>query len=194
MPQPAIYFGEEPDSYAIVKAATPEFDYPTRRRQRLQYYKGGDGVPGQRILVRRLLFSYYFRDINLLVTEQYPRGSRILIRRNISDRIARLAPFLGQDRDPYIVLHDGQLIWIIDCYTTSDHFPYSQRNGEGINYIRNSVKVVVDAYTGAADFYVADPDDPMIRTWQRIFPAMFKPMSAMAGDLRRTSAIRKTTS
>jgi uncharacterized membrane protein (UPF0182 family) len=82
-------------------------------------------------------------------------------------------------------MHDGRLVWIVDCYTTSDHFPYSQRNAEGINYIRNSVKVVVDAYNGTTEFYVADPTDPIIRTWQRIFPALFKPISAMSDDLRQ---------
>ena len=184
VPQPAIYFGQEPDSYAIVKAATPEFDYPLGADNVYSYYKGMGGVPVSGLL-RRLLFSYFYRDINLLVTRNIIDGSRIMIRRNISDRVARLAPFLGQDRDPYLVLHDGRLVWIIDCYTTSDHFPYSQRNSEGINYIRNSVKVVVDAYNGTADFYVADPADPIIRTWQRIFPAMFKPISAMSGDLRQ---------
>jgi hypothetical protein len=184
VPQPAIYFGQEPDSYAIVKAATPEFDYPLGADNVYSYYKGMGGVPVSGLL-RRLLFSYFYRDINLLVTRNIIDGSRIMIRRNISDRVARLAPFLGQDRDPYLVLHDGRLVWIIDCYTTSDHFPYSQRNSEGINYIRNSVKVVVDAYNGTVDFYVADPADPIIRTWQRIFPAMFKPISAMSGDLRQ---------
>ncbi len=184
VPQPAIYFGQEPDSYAIVKAATPEFDYPLGADNVYSYYKGTGGVPVSGLL-RRLLFSYFYRDINLLVTSNIVGGSRIMIRRNISDRVARLAPFLGQDRDPYLVLHDGHLVWILDCYTTSDHFPYSQRNSEGINYIRNSVKVVVDAYDGATDFYVSDPADPIIRTWQRIFPAMFKPLSAMPGDLRQ---------
>jgi len=184
VPQPAIYFGQEPDSYAIVKAATPEFDYPLGADNVYSYYKGTGGVPVSGLL-RRLLFGYFYRDINLLVTRNILDGSRIMIRRNISDRVARLAPFLGQDRDPYLVLHDGHLVWILDCYTTSDHFPYSQRNSEGINYIRNSVKVVVDAYNGTTDFYVADPADPIIRTWQRIFPAMFKPISAMSDDLRK---------
>ena len=184
VPQPAIYFGQEPDSYAIVKAATPEFDYPLGADNVYSYYKGTGGVPVSGLL-RRLLFSYFYRDINLLVTRNILDGSRIMIRRNISDRVARLAPFLGQDRDPYVVLHDGHLVWILDCYTTSDHFPYSQRNSEGINYIRNSVKVVVDAYNGTTDFYVADPADPIIRTWQRIFPTMFKPISAMSDDLRK---------
>jgi uncharacterized protein len=184
VPQPAIYFGQEPDSYAIVKAATPEFDYPKGADNVYSYYQGTGGVPVSGLL-RRLLFSYFYRDLNLLVTRNVIDGSRIMIRRNISDRVARLAPFLGQDRDPYLVLHDGHLVWILDCYTTSDHFPYSQRNSEGINYIRNSVKVVVDAYNGTTDFYVADPADPIIRTWQRIFPAMFKPLSAIPGDLRQ---------
>src|ERR1700730_1727818 len=184
IPQPAIYFGQEPDSYVIVKAATPEFDYPLGADNVYSYYKGTGGVPVSGLL-RRLLFSYFYRDINLLVTQNIVDGSRIMIRRNISDRVARLAPFLGQDRDPYVVMHDGRLVWIVDCYTTSDHFPYSQRNAEGINYIRNSVKVVVDAYNGTTDFYVADPTDPVIRTWQRIFPALFKPMSSMPADLRQ---------
>jgi len=184
IPQPAIYFGQEPDSYAIVKAATPEFDYPLGADNVYSYYKGTGGVPVSGLL-RRLLFSYFYRDINLLMTSNIVDGSRIMIRRNISDRVARLAPFLGQDRDPYMVLHDGHLVWILDCYTTSDHFPYSQRNAEGINYIRNSVKVVIDAYNGTTDFYVADPADPIIRTWQRIFPTLFKPMSAMSEDLRQ---------
>ena len=182
--QPAIYFGQEPDSYAIVKAATPEFDYPLGADNVYSYYKGTGGVPVSGLL-RRLLFSYFYKDINLLVTRTILDGSRIMIRRNISDRVARLAPFLSQDRDPYAVLHDGHLVWIVDCYTTSDHYPYSQRNGEGINYIRNSVKVVVDAYNGTTDFYVADPTDPIIQTWQRIFPALFKPMSAMSSDMRQ---------
>jgi uncharacterized membrane protein (UPF0182 family) len=182
--QPAIYFGQEPDNYAIVKAATKEFDYPRGADNVYGFYQGSGGVPVSG-LWRRLLFSYFYRDINLLVTENIIPGSRIMIRRNISQRVARLAPFLNQDRDPYVVIHDGHLVWILDCYTTSDHYPYSQRNAEGINYIRNSVKVVVDAYNGTTDFYVADPEDPIIRTWQNIFPVMFKPLSAMPADLHQ---------
>ena len=145
--QPAIYFGEEPDNYAIVNSATPEFDYPTgadnvSRTTRAAAACRSAGCSGG------CCSAIFYRDINLLVTENIVDGSKIMIRRNISDRIARLAPFLGQDRDPYIVLHDGRLVWIVDCYTTSDHYPYSQRNPDQINYIRNSVKVVVDAYTG----------------------------------------------
>ena len=182
--QPGIYYGEEPDVYSIVKAQTPEFDYPSGNDNVTDFYKGDGGVQVSGFW-RRLLFSFYYRDVNLLVTENIIPGSRILFRRNISDRIRYIAPFINQDRDPYMVLREsGQLNWIVDGYTYSDHYPYSQINGDGINYIRNSVKVVIDAYSGRTDFYVSDPDDPLIRTWQRIYPAMFKPMSEMPADLR----------
>ena len=146
--QPGIYYGEEPDNYVVVKTNTPEFDYPHGADNVFGYYQADAGIKMSGI-ASRLLFSYYFKDINLLVSDTIQPQSKILIRRNIRDRIERLAPFLVQDRDPYIVLHDGRLAWIVDCYTTSDRFPYSQRNGEQINYIRNAVKVVIDAYTGA---------------------------------------------
>jgi uncharacterized membrane protein (UPF0182 family) len=181
--QPAIYFGEALDNYSVVEGATPEFDYPRGADNVFDFYKGSGGVRVSGLL-RRLLFSYYFRDVNLLVSENIIGRSRIMLRRNIRDRVSYLAPFLDLDRDPYVVVHDQHLVWILDAYTTSDHFPYSQRNADQINYIRNSVKVVVDAYTGAMTFYVADPDDPIIRTWERIYPAMFKPLSAMPADLR----------
>ncbi|HKD70013.1 MAG TPA: UPF0182 family protein [Candidatus Binataceae bacterium] len=182
--QPGIYFGEEPDNYAVVKTDTPEFDYPRGSDNVFGYYQGDDGV---RIsgFINRLLFSYYYRDLNLLVSGTIKPQSKILIRRNIRDRISRLAPFLVQDHDPYIVLHSGRLSWIVDCYTTSDHFPYSQRNADQINYIRNSVKAVVDAYTGHTVLYVADPEDPIVQTWQRIFPTLFQPLSSMPADLHQ---------
>ncbi len=181
--RPGIYFGEEPDNYIIVKAASPEFDYPRGAGNVYSFYTGNGGVSVSG-LWRRLLFSFYYRDINLLVTENIVRGSQIMLRRNINQRVATLAPFLTQDRDPYMVINDGHLVWIIDCYTTSNQYPYSQRNVDQINYVRNSIKVVIDAYTGKTDFYVADPEDPIIRTWERIFPTMFKQLSAMPGDLR----------
>ena len=181
--QPAIYFGEERDNYAVVDSATPEFDYPKGADNVFSYYGGSGGVPVAGFF-RRLLFSIFFRDINLLVTENIVKNSKIMIRRNIASRIAYIAPFLNLDRDPYAVILNGRMVWIVDCYTTSDHYPYSQRNADGINYIRNSVKVVVDAYTGNTDFYVSDPEDPVIKTWQRVFPAMFRPMSAMPAELR----------
>jgi uncharacterized membrane protein (UPF0182 family) len=181
--QPAIYFGEARDSYAVVDSATQEFDYPKGADNVFSYYGGSGGVPVSGFW-RRLLFSIYFRDINLLVTENIVAKSKIMIRRNIASRIAYIAPFLNLDHDPYAVIHNGRMVWILDCYTTSDHYPYSQRNADQLNYIRNSVKVVVDSYTGDTDFFVADPDDPIVKTWERVFPAMFKPMSAMPADLR----------
>jgi uncharacterized protein len=181
--QPGIYFGEEPDVYAIVKALTPEFDYPRGNDNVFAFYKGGGGVPVSGFL-RRLLFSFYYRDINLLVTENIVPGSRILFRRNISDRVAYIAPFLQPDHDPYIVAYNGGLYWILDCYTVSDGYPYSQRHPAGFNYIRNSVKAVVNAYSGETSFYVADPEDPVIRTWGQIYPEMFKTMAEMPPELR----------
>jgi uncharacterized protein len=181
--QPGIYYGTLPDNYVLVKAQGPEFDYPRGNNNVFDYYKGDGGVPISG-LWRRLLFSYYYHDINLLVTQNIVPGTRIMFRRNIVDRVARLAPFLNQDHDPYLVVHDGGLYWIMDTYTVSDHYPYSQRNTLGISYIRNSVKVVINAYTGKTEFYVSDPDDPMIRTWERIYPGMFKPLNEMAADLR----------
>jgi uncharacterized membrane protein (UPF0182 family) len=179
---PQIYFGEANSGYAIVNAATPEFDYPRGAGNVFGYYHGSGGIQVAGFW-RRLIFSYFFRDINLLVTENIIKPTRLMIRRNISDRVSNLAPFLNQDRDPYLVVHNGGLVWILDTYTTSDHYPYSQRNGDQLNYIRNSVKVSVDAYSGKTDFYISDPEDPIIRTWARIFPGMFKPLSAMPADL-----------
>jgi uncharacterized protein len=134
---------------------------------------------------RRLVFSFYYFDVNLLFTQNIASHSRIMLRRNISGRISAIAPFLIQDRRPYIVVHNGGLYWIVDCYTVSDHFPYSQKDDDQVNYIRNSVKAVINAYTGETSFYIADPADPVIRTWERIYPTMFKPMSGMAPDLRK---------
>jgi uncharacterized protein len=181
--RPAIYYSEAPDSYAVVNAATPEFDYPKGNDNVFGYYQGEAGIPVSG-LWRRLLFSLYYRDTNLLVTQNIVPGSKILFRRNIGERVSAIAPFLVQDPDPYLVVHDGGLYWMIDCYTVSDHYPYSQRSREGeINYIRNSVKAVIDAYTGQTTFYVADPMDPVIKTWAAIYPGIFKPITEMPAEL-----------
>ncbi|HXW85572.1 MAG TPA: UPF0182 family protein [Candidatus Binataceae bacterium] len=181
--QPAIYFGEERDNYVIVKSSTPEFDYPSGSDNMFSYYKGSGGVPISGLL-RRLLFSFFYKDINLLVSETIVPGSRIMFRRNLSDRIKYIAPFLNLDQDPYPVILNGHLAWIVDAYTTTDHYPYSQRNVDGINYIRNAVKVVVDAYTGETVFYIADQSDPIIQTWARIYPSLFRPLAEMPPELR----------
>ena len=178
---PAIYFGEEPDNYVVVNSATPEFDYPKGADNVFSFYKGEGGIPVSG-LWRRMLFSYFFKDINLLVTENIVNQSKIMIRRNILTRLSYLAPFLRLDGDPYTVLLNGRLVWIVDAYTTSDRYPYSQ-DIDGLNYIRNSVKAVIDAYDGTTTLYVADADDPVIQTWQKIFPTMFKPLAAMPDEL-----------
>ena len=180
--QPGLYFGEQTEDYCIVKSATPEFDYPKKSDNVYGFYEGSGGTPVTG-LWRRMIFGYFFGDVNILVTENIKAGSRIMIRRNIIDRITTVAPFLILDRDPYVVIHNGHLVWMVDAYTTSDRFPYSQPTSN-LSYIRNSVKVVVDAYSGKTDFYVADASDPIIQTWEHIFPALFKPISAMPSDLR----------
>jgi len=182
MENPAIYFGEEADNYAVVNSATPEFDYPKGADNVFSFYKGEGGIPISG-LFRRALFSFFFRDLNLLVTENIVAQSKIMIRRNIMTRLGYLAPFLRLDSDPYAVLFNGHLVWIIDAYTTSDRHPYSQ-DIDGVNYIRNSVKAVIDGFDGSTTLYVADAEDPVIQTWQKIFPTMFKPMSAMSDELR----------
>jgi uncharacterized protein len=161
--QPRIYFGREPDIYALVKARTPEFDYPRGNDNVFSFYKGSGGVPVGAFW-RRLFFSFYYGDVNLLVTGSIASDTRIRLHRNIRGRIAAIAPFLIQDTDPYPVVYDGGLFWIAGCYTVSDHFPYSKKNADQINYVRNSVKAVINAYSGETDFYVSDFHDPVIRT------------------------------
>ena len=121
-----------------------------------------------------------------MLTSYITSESRILFRRNIRDRIHTIAPFLRLDHDPYAVVSDGRLFWMQDAYTTSNWFPYAQPiPGGGANYIRNSVKIIVDAYNGSTSFYVSDPADPIVATYQRIFPGLFKPFAAMPADLQK---------
>jgi uncharacterized membrane protein (UPF0182 family) len=180
-----IYYGEETDGYVIVKATTPEFDYPQGKDNVYGMYTGKGGVPIGGI-TRRLLFAWYFKDLNLLLSGYIGGDSRIMLRRTIQERVRTIAPFLRLDRDPYLVVSEGRLFWMQDAYTTSADFPYSQPLRElGLNYIRNAVKVIIDAYHGTVDFYVADPADPIAATYQRIFPGLFKPLAAMPDDLQR---------
>ena len=182
--EPRIYFGQATDSYVIVNTSTPEFDYP---RGKDNVYATYDGTGGVSIgdAARRSLFAWYFDDPNILLTSYVTDSSRILFRRNITDRVETIAPFLRLDHDPYVVISDGRLFWIQDAYTTSRWFPYAQPLADGANYIRNSVKVVIDAYNGGVDFYVVDPTDPVIATYGNIFPGLFKPLEAMPPDLRK---------
>jgi uncharacterized protein len=183
--EPRIYFGQSGDGYVIVKGAAREFDYPKGKENAYTHYDGADGVPVGPVAWRSL-FAWYFGDVNILLSGYITGESKILIRRNIQDRVRTIAPFLELDRDPYIVVSDGRLYWIQDAYTTSSWFPYSPPDREGgPNYIRNSVKVAVDAYNGTSAFYVADPADPIIATYRRIFPSLFKPFDAMPPGLRQ---------
>ncbi|WP_416048895.1 UPF0182 family protein [Cupriavidus basilensis] len=183
--EPRLYFGEGGKGYVIVNGNAPEFDYPKGDENVYTTYHGRDGVAiGSMAL--QALFAWQFDDPNILVTSYIKPASRILLHRNIQDRVRTIAPFLSLDHDPYIVVVGGRLFWIQDAYTTSRWFPYSQPGtGDGDNYIRNAVKVVIDAYNGTADFYISDPADPVVRTYQRIFPGLFKPLGAMPQDLQQ---------
>ena len=183
--EPRIYFGEQTDDYVIVKGSTPEFDYPKGKENAYAAYGGAGGIPIGG-LAARTLFAYYFNDPNLLLSSYITTGSRIMIRRNIQERVSTIAPFLRLDHDPYLVISSGRMFWIQDAYTTNAYFPYAEpAQGLDLNYIRNSVKVVVDAYNGTVDFYLVDARDPVAATYQRIFPALFKPFTAMPPDLRK---------
>jgi uncharacterized membrane protein (UPF0182 family) len=183
--EPRIYFGQGRERYAIVKGTTPEFDYPKGKDNVYASYDGADGV-AIGAPAWRGQFSWYYSDPNIMLSSYITNESRILLHRNIQDRVRTIAPVLSLDRDPYIVVSDGRLFWMQDAYTTSDWFPYAQpQSSGGLNYMRNSVKVVIDAYNGSADFYVSEPGDPLIQTYQRIFPGLFKPLAAMPADLQQ---------
>src|ERR1700730_18204248 len=182
--EPRIYYGEETDSHVVVKASTPEFDYPKGKDNIYAFYTGTGGIPVGS-LARKALFAWHFSDVNLLLTRYTTAASRIMIRRNIQERVRTIAPFLALDHDPYLVIGDGRLFWIQDAYTTSSYFPYAQpAPGGSLNYIRNSVKVVIDSYNGTVDFYLVDNSDPIAPTSQRTSPGLFKPLSAMPADLQ----------
>src|SRR5258705_6999545 len=183
--EPRVYFGEESDSYVIVRASTPEFDYPQGKDNVYAAYDCSGGISIGAI-ASRMLFSYYFKDLNLLLSSYITTDSRIMIRRNIKELVSTVAPFLSLDHDPYLVISNERMYWLQDAYTTSSYFPYAQpANGLDLNYIRNSVKIVVDAYNGSVDFYLIDPGDPIAATYRRIFPALFTPFAAMPPDLQK---------
>jgi uncharacterized protein len=182
--EPRLYFGEGGEGYVIVKGSVPEFDYPKGKDNVYTTYSGSDGIAiGS--AARRSLFAWQFDDPNILLTGYITNASRILLHRNIQDRVRTIAPFLTLDHDPYLVTSNGRLFWMQDTYTTSNWFPYAQPGfGDGANTIRNAVKVVIDAYNGTVDFYVSDPGDPILRTYQRIFPGLFKSLTAMPQELQ----------
>ena len=204
--EPRVYFGERPSSYVVTGARTQaEFDYP-----RGQETAGGEqvvetkwqGTTGIKLdtVLSRLLFALRFRDFDLLISDQITNQSQLLFHRSMADRLPRIAPFLLYDKDPYVVIDGtGRLMYIQDAYTASDRFPHAQpfspgelaggniQSGlgdEAFNYLRNSVKITVDAYDGTMTFYANDPNDPLLRAWQGVFPTLFRPMSEFPADLR----------
>ncbi|MEX1253884.1 MAG: UPF0182 family protein [Dehalococcoidia bacterium] len=171
---PQIYFGEMPDHYVIVGSAEDEFDYPTGDDEVVETRFDGDGGIKLNSLLRRFVYSWELSDFNLLISDALDDDSRLLYRRNIQQRVDAIAPFLRLDHDPYLVVADGRLVWVQDAYTTTDQYPYSTRSG-GLNYIRNSVKVTIDAYDGSLTFYLVDPTDPIARVYDKIYPDLFTP-------------------
>lgn len=208
--QPRIYYGELSDSHVVVNSQEAEFDYPSGDKNQYSRYDGTGGVRLSN-LWRKFIFGWVFDGTRFFLSGYPTQESRVLFHRQIQERVEHLAPFLRFDRDPYVVLADGKLYWIIDGYTSSEYYPYSEpfdaedmlRNPrarqenlrtlfnqkaqklEGINYIRNSVKAVVNAHDGTVDFYVFEPDDPIIRVWQRIYPRLFQSKAKMPEKLRR---------
>ena len=189
--QPRIYFGERPSDWVLVDAQTDEFDYPSSTgngNDVTDQYGGTAGLPVGS-LPARLLWAAKLGDLNLLISDQVTSQTRLLVHRSLADRLGFLAPFLTLDPDPYLVVGpDGRLVWIQDAYLTSDRLPAGTAIDDGAlkshyDYIRNSVKITVDAYDGTTHFYVADPTDPLIRAWQGVFPTMFQPLSAMPAGL-----------
>ncbi len=182
--RPQIYFGELSNDYVFVRTRQREFDYPAGDNNVYTEYTGQGGVP-VRSWFRRAIFALRFGSLDIWLSDRITSESRVLYYRNIHQRVRRIAPFLRYDHDPYMVVsEDGRLFWIYDAYTTTNRYPYAQPlRGIG-NYIRNAVKVVIDAYDGSVAFYLADPSDPIIQTYARIFPGVFRPLDEMPGDLR----------
>jgi uncharacterized protein len=188
--EPAIYFGTGEYQPVIAPNASREIDYAANGETYLTDYQGQGGVPiGS--LFRKLVFAIYFRDENILYTTQTTDASRLLFRRNIMQRISKLTPFLTLAEHPYVVVADGKLYWIQDMLTHSDWYPYSKPYDQKVrrfdipfNYVRNSVKVVVDAYNGTVDYYLVDPTDPIAAAYARIYPGLFKPFSEMPPALK----------
>jgi uncharacterized protein len=198
--EPRIYFGERESSYVVVGARQAEFDYPTGETDAagsVGTTTSWSGTSGIRLdnTMMRLLFALRFRDLDLLISDQITSNSQLLFHRSINDRLGRIAPFLRYDKDPYVVIDGaGRLVYIQDAYTVSSQFPHAQgfdpavleasRLGAPFNYIRNSVKITMDAYDGSMHFYMSEPTDPIVRAYAGVFPDLFEPLDSMPEDLR----------
>ncbi len=174
--RPEIYYGELTTDYVVVNTNVPELDFPRGNENAYTRYKGQGGI--RLSYLPRLALGYRFGDVRLWLSRDIRPDSRLLFARQVTTRVTRIAPFLRYDRDPYLVLADGRLVWVIDAYTVTDRYPYATRYGD-INYMRNTVKVVVDAYDGRVTFYMTTPDEPIVKTLSAIFPELFQPMSQM---------------
>ena len=184
--RPEIYYGELTDRWVLARTGLEEFDYPLGDKNQYTTYAGDGGVPIGSFL-QKILFSIYYGTLDIYLSDYIEADSRILFRRSVKERVRELAPFLLFDSDPYLVIaDDGSLQWLLDAYTYTDRYPYSERLAASrtMNYVRNSVKVVIDAYNGDVTFYVADESDPIVEVYQGIFPDTFEPLSAMPADLQ----------
>jgi len=182
--RPEIYYGEITKGYVIVKTKAKEFDYPKGDDNVYSTYAGNGGVAVSS-LWRRILFSIKYSNLQILLTTQFTPESRIMIYRNIQERVKKVAPFLSYDNDPYMMISkEGKLFWIQDAYTISNNYPYSAPFKGYLNYIRNSVKVIIDAYNGTMDFYIVDQKDPLVKVYQNIFPQLFKNFDQMPDDFK----------
>ncbi|HXN07135.1 MAG TPA: UPF0182 family protein [Nitrospiria bacterium] len=183
--RPEIYYGEIPNEYVFIRTREKEFDYPSSGDTNVYTTYAGQGGVTLSSLGTKILFSAYFGSLKILLSNALNADSRILFFRNIKERVSRLVPFLSLDQDAYMVVTDsGHLVWMLDGYTTSAMLPYSLPAARSGNYIRNSVKITVDAYDGTVLLYISDPDDPIVRSYDRIFPGLFLPMDKMPLDLR----------
>ncbi len=213
--RPEIYYGELTDEYVVANSRAPEFDYPAGGANVYAHYEGTGGVPMEGFW-RKLVYGWKVGGTRLLLSDYPKADSRIMFRRNVAARVAAVAPFLALDEDPYSVVVDGRVKWIVDAYTTSSSYPYSEpyaarptrgerlrlkaeklaeptlpeglapehRRLDGANYVRNSVKAIVDAYDGTVSLYVFEPSDPIVQVWSKIHPGLFRPMEDMPADLR----------
>ncbi|RLT44368.1 MAG: UPF0182 family protein [Chloroflexi bacterium] len=177
-----IYFGERTDQYVIVRTGVAEFDYPQGEDSAETRYEPERGIPLSSA-IRRMALAWELGDTNLLISNQVGADSRVLMRRSLQERLRIIAPFIRLDADPYATIIDSRIVWVQDGYTTSNQFPYAQHRS-GINYIRNSVKITVDAVTGDTVFYLMQPDEPVAATWAKIFPTLFTPATNMPAALR----------
>lgn len=181
--RPEIYFGELSNEYVVVGTDEEEFDYPSGESNEYTFYEGDAGI--RLNLFNRIIFAAKEGSLKLLVSSNIDSDSKIIINRNVMERVRTIMPYLTYENDPYMVTVDGKLYWMVDAYTTSSNYPYSQPYGDdGVNYIRNSVKVVVDAYNGDVDFYVVDEEDPIAMTYAKIYPDLFKSGDEMPENLK----------